>query len=90
MVANITLPQDLTDRIQILVADGDYPDAETAIREAVQLLEDQIEEQRFMESLEEGRRAHAEGRSIPWNEETRARIRASAVEMIRDGVIPIG
>lgn len=88
MVAEIKLPPDITQRILVLVSDGDYPDAESAIREAVQLLEDQVELDRFKQSLEDSRRAHAEGRSSPFDDDAMNRIWASANEKIRTGAIP--
>lgn len=88
MVADIKLPADITERILVLVSDGDYPDPESAIREAVQLLEEQVELDRFRQSLDDSRRAHAEGRSSRFDDESMKRIWARAEEKIRSGAIP--
>lgn len=88
MVAQLTVPKDIADSVRGLVDSGAFPDTDTVLREAMQLLTDQQEEQRFLASIEEARRSRAEGRSLPWNEDTKTRIREEAMEMIRLGIPP--
>lgn len=88
MVAQLTVPKDIADTVNDLVATGAFPDTDTVLREAMQLLIDQQEEQRFLASIEQARRDHAEGRSLPWNDETKKRIWEEGLEMARLGIPP--
>lgn len=88
MVAQLTVPKDIADSVRNLVESGAFPDTDTVLREAMQLLKDQQEEQRFLASIEEARRDHAEGRSSPSNDETWARIMANGLAKFEKGISP--
>jgi Arc/MetJ-type ribon-helix-helix transcriptional regulator len=88
MVAKINLPADIAETVLHLVSDGDYPDADSVIREAFDLLEQRRESARLWESIQAANRSIEEGHGIPWNEETKARIIAEGKEMARQGIAP--
>jgi Arc/MetJ-type ribon-helix-helix transcriptional regulator len=87
VVAQMTVPKDIADSVNDLVSSGAFPDTDAVLREAMQLLRDQQEEQRFLDSIEQARRDHAEGRSRQWNEEYIAEIWERAQKLAGTGVV---
>lgn len=85
MVAEFELPPDISQRIQVPVAGGDHPDAESAICEAVQLLEDHHEYLKMREAIVAADLDVDAGKGIPWNEETRAQLWAESLELVESG-----
>lgn len=88
MVAKINLPADIAETVLHLVSDGDYPDTESVIREAFDLLEQRRESARLWESILAADRSIEEGHGIPWNEVTMERIEARAKDKLARGILP--
>jgi putative addiction module CopG family antidote len=78
MSVRIEVPEEIATQVRDLVESGQYPDAETAVREAFRLLREHQLRQELRARLAEAEAEIERGELLEWNEETRQRI-------IRDG-----
>jgi antitoxin ParD1/3/4 len=82
---SVTLTPQLEDLIRQKVDAGLYRDAETVVRVALRLLDEQDRRlQRLRAAIAEGE----EGEDLPWTPELMEQLTQEAEEMVRQGIAP--
>jgi Arc/MetJ-type ribon-helix-helix transcriptional regulator len=74
MSATIEISEEVAEQVRELVQSGAYPNSDSAVREAIRLLREQLIRHELWTKLEKANEHIERGQYYEWNEETRQRI----------------
>jgi putative addiction module CopG family antidote len=76
---SVTLPPEIEAQVHSLVETGEFPDPESAVREAFRLLDQQHRQNQLRLSIAEAEAEFDQGDFVEWNSETKAALWEEAI-----------